>query len=185
MLCTRLNLWLENVHCRSTTPVHHHLFPANKILTATCRWEARNTSPKVVTVVLQVSKPDTGPFTHRELAHTSEFWMKGQRLKTLWGLSNPTWLLIVMLFTADLTRDFCLPSRSTWAVAGFRGLNRERYTSSSKPVELGHDERVCVHKKKVHSDRRRKRNPLSGNILLCTSICCSVRADSLDGESGK
>ncbi len=36
--------------------------------------------------------------------------------------------------------------------------------------------------KKVQSDRQRKTNPLSGNILLCTSICCSVMADSLDGD---
>lgn len=112
-----------------------------------------------------------------------------KRLETQCGLSNPTWLLFffffLMLATADSTGDFCLPSRSTRVVAGFRGLNQQPYTRSSKPVELGHDERVCPHKKKVQSDGQRNRNPLSGNILLCTSICCSVTAGDLDGRERK
>lgn len=66
-------------------------------------------------------------------------------------------------------------------MVAFRGLNHQLYTSSSKPFELGHDERVCPHKN-VQSDRERNRNPLRSNILSCTSICCSVMADSLDGE---
>lgn len=155
--------------------MHHHLILANELLTVTCQWEAHTASCKAVTVAVDGSVHLTlghsHTHTHTRRAGTylksSEWKVRVETLKTIPGLSNPTWLLILMLFTADLIRDFCLPSRSTWVVAGFRRLNQQLYTSSSKPVELGHDERVFPHKKKSRVTGKER------GILLVVISCCA------------
>ena len=89
-----------------------------------------------------------------------------------------------MLFTADSIGDFCLPSRSTWAVAGFRGLNQQLYTSSSKPRGAGSRwKSLSPHTQKKSGAPGKERG-----ILLVVISCCAPPSvapwwsDGLDGE---
>lgn len=121
----------------------------------------RHTVPLIACYVLDRWVNLTRSQSHTESWHKK---VRVQKLKTLRGLSHPTWLLVFMLLTANLIRDFCLPSRSTWVVAVLRGLNQQPYTSSSKPDELGHDERVPTKKSRVTGEER--------GILLVAISCC-------------
>lgn len=87
-------------------------------------------------------------------------------------------------FTAGLSGGF--PIAKQVKIGGGRVSKGLTNNSTSVPVSqrswVTMKESVLTKKKKPSRETGKDRNPLSGNILLCTSICCSVMADSQDGE---
>lgn len=149
----------------------------NELRTDTCEQEARPASPSMTVEQL---RPDTGPLAHRA--------SKVRNPRRYEDFLVPPGDSIPRSPQRSESGGSAPPDGSTWLVAGLNGLNRQLRISSSKPVELGHDERDGRRKKKkkkVQGDGQRWRNPLSGYILLCTSICCSAMAGSSTWTAGK
>lgn len=94
--------------------------------------------------------------------------IKGQKPETVPRL---TWRLDSGVFSRPSGSGIsALPGGSTCLVAGFNGLKGQRHISSSKPVELDHDERDCHCKKKKKKSRESAKDE---GILLVVLSCCA------------
>lgn len=118
----------------NVTQIYRHM---NELLTDTCEQEVQAASPSITVEQL---RPDTGPLTHRA--------SKVRNPRRYKDFLVPPGDLIPRPLQRSGSGVSAPPGGSTWLVAGFNGLNRQLRISSSKPVELGHDERDGCRKKK-------------------------------------
>lgn len=131
----------------------------NELRTDTCEQEARPASPSMTVEQL---RPDTGPLAHRA--------SKVRNPRRYEDFLVPPGDSIPRSSQRSESGGSAPPDGSTWLVAGLNGLNRQLRISSSKPVELGHDERDGRRKKKKKKSRETGKD---GGILLVAISCCA------------
>lgn len=137
----------------NVTQIYRHM---NELRTDTCEQETHPASPSMT---LGQLRPDTGPLTHRA--------SKVRNSRRYEDFLVPPGDSIPRSSQRSESGVSALPEGSTWLVAGFNGLKRQLRISSSKPVELGHDERDGRCKKKCRETGK------DGGILLVVISCCA------------
>lgn len=126
----------------------------SELLTDT--WNKKRTP----SITVEQLRPDTGPLTHRA--------SKVRNPRRYEDFLVPPGDSIPRSSQRSGSGVSAPPGGSTRLVAGFNGLNRQLRISSSKPVELGHDERVGRCKKKKSRETGK-----DGGILLVVISCCA------------